>query len=156
VVQIFDSWASELAPQDFGVFSKPYIYQIIQSVRKTHPNLQLILYISNSGGLMERMAACEPDIISVDQRVDMRDAIARIGPKCAVQVCQAVHLSLWKYIPDQFWLSLTFSWLILPTPYFFASGWSFAGVQHCRFLDYVTSYSRKTRPCVHSLLVCLM
>lgn len=34
---------------------------------------------------MERMAALGPDIISVDQRVDMRDAIARIGPDFAVQ-----------------------------------------------------------------------
>jgi uroporphyrinogen decarboxylase len=54
---------------------------------QTHPDLQIILYISGSGGLMERMAQCSPDIISVDQRVDMRDAIARIGPGFAVQAC---------------------------------------------------------------------
>ena len=53
---------------------------------QTHPGLQIILYISGSGGLMERMAGCGPDIVSVDQRVDMRDAIARIGPDFAVQV----------------------------------------------------------------------
>ena len=35
---------------------------------------------------MERMAGCGPDIVSVDQRVDMRDALARIGPAFAVQV----------------------------------------------------------------------
>lgn len=85
-MQIFDSWASELAPQDFDVFSGPYIQRIIDSVRQSHPDLQLILYISGSGGLMERMAACKPDIISVDQRVDMRDALRRIGPDFAVQV----------------------------------------------------------------------
>jgi uroporphyrinogen-III decarboxylase len=34
VVQIFDSWASQLAPQDFEVFSAPYIKQIIADVRK--------------------------------------------------------------------------------------------------------------------------
>ncbi|KAK9904151.1 hypothetical protein WJX75_005475 [Coccomyxa subellipsoidea] len=85
VVQIFDSWASQLAPQDFEVFSAPYIKQIIADVRKTHPQLKLILYISGSGGLLERMAACQPDIMSIDQHVDMRDAIARIGPDFAVQ-----------------------------------------------------------------------
>jgi uroporphyrinogen-III decarboxylase len=53
---------------------------------QTHPDLQLILYISGSGGLLERMAACNPDIISIDQAVDMRDAIKRIGPSFAVQV----------------------------------------------------------------------
>ena len=85
-VQIFDSWASELSPQDFDVFAGPYIKRIVESVRATHPKLALILYISGGGGLLERMAAVAPDVISVDQRVDMRDAIARIGPGFAVQV----------------------------------------------------------------------
>ena len=30
MVQIFDSWASELAPQDFDIFSAPYINRIIE------------------------------------------------------------------------------------------------------------------------------
>ena len=85
-VQIFDSWASELQPQDFDVFAGPYIQKIIDSVRKSHPDLTIILYISGSGGLLERMAACRPDVVSVDQRVDMADAIQRIGPDFAVQV----------------------------------------------------------------------
>ena len=59
---------------------------------QTHPDLQIILYISGSGGLLERMAACAPDIMSIDQHVDMRDAIQRIGPKFAVQV----PFSLWQ------------------------------------------------------------
>ena len=33
VVQIFDSWASELAPQDFDIFSAPYIHRITQQVQ---------------------------------------------------------------------------------------------------------------------------
>ena len=86
VVQIFDSWASELQPQDFDVFAGPYIQKIIDSVRQTHPDLAIILYISGSGGLLERMAACKPDVVSVDQRVDMEDAIRRIGSSFAVQV----------------------------------------------------------------------
>ena len=32
MVQIFDSWASELAPQDFDIFSAPYIHRITESV----------------------------------------------------------------------------------------------------------------------------
>ena len=58
-------------------------------VRETHPDLTIILYISGSGGLLERMAAAQPDVISIDQRVDMRDAIQRIGPQFAVQVSPA-------------------------------------------------------------------
>lgn len=86
-VQIFDSWASNLAPQDYDVFAGPYINQIVDSVKKTHPDLPLILYISGSGGLLERMAKCNVEVISVDGSVDMKDAIRRIGPNFAVQVC---------------------------------------------------------------------
>lgn len=86
VVQIFDSWASHLSPQDFDVFCAPYIRQIVDSVKQSHPDLPLILYISGSGGLLERMTKCGTDIISVDQSVDLRDAIQRIGPNFAVQV----------------------------------------------------------------------
>ncbi|KAG2446921.1 hypothetical protein HYH02_008077 [Chlamydomonas schloesseri] len=85
VVQIFDSWASELQPQDFDVFSGPYIKKVIDSVRKTHPDLPIILYISGSGGLLERMAACSPDIISLDQSVDFTDGVKRCGTNFAFQ-----------------------------------------------------------------------
>ena len=85
-MQIFDSWASELAPQDFDVFAGPYIARVVDSVRASHPDLALILYISGSGGLMERMAALGVDVISVDHRVDLADALGRIGPDLAVQV----------------------------------------------------------------------
>lgn len=88
VVQIFDSWASNLSPEDFDVFAGPYIKQIINSVRKTHPSLPLILYISGSGGILERMAACKPDVISFDYTVDMVDGINRIGKDFGVQVRQ--------------------------------------------------------------------
>lgn len=87
VVQIFDSWASHLSPQDFDTFAAPYIKRIIDSVRSTHPNLPIILYISGGGGLLERMKACGPDIISFDGSVDMRDGIARVGRDVAIQVC---------------------------------------------------------------------
>ncbi|KAL0025848.1 hypothetical protein WJX79_006127 [Trebouxia sp. C0005] len=84
-VQIFDSWASNLAPQDYDIFAGPYINQIVDSVKQTHPDLPLILYISGSGGLLERMAKCNVEVISIDGSVDMKDAIRRIGPNFAVQ-----------------------------------------------------------------------
>jgi hypothetical protein len=59
---------------------------VIDSVKKTHPSLPIILYISGSGGLLERMAAANPDIISIDQSVDIVDGIKRVGSGFAIQV----------------------------------------------------------------------
>lgn len=84
-IQIFDSWASQLMPQDFEVFSGPYIKKVIDSFRKTHPHVPIILYISGGGGLLECMAACNPDCISIDQSVDIVDGIKRVGTKFAIQ-----------------------------------------------------------------------
>ena len=66
----------------------PYIKQIVASVKETHPDLPVTLYIFGSGGLLERMATFGGDCLSVDWTVDMVDARKRIGsvaPGLAVQ-----------------------------------------------------------------------
>ncbi|MFM7438909.1 MAG: uroporphyrinogen decarboxylase, partial [Snowella sp.] len=50
VVQLFDSWAGQLSPQDYEVFALPYQQQIVRQVKETHPDTPLILYISGSAG----------------------------------------------------------------------------------------------------------
>uniref|UniRef100_A0A1D1YQC1 Uroporphyrinogen decarboxylase n=1 Tax=Anthurium amnicola TaxID=1678845 RepID=A0A1D1YQC1_9ARAE len=84
-VQIFDSWATELSPVDFEEFSLPYLKQIVDSVRVTHPNLPLILYASGSGGLLERFHLTGVDVVSLDWTVDMAEGRRRLGPEVAVQ-----------------------------------------------------------------------
>eukprot|EP00210_Caulerpa_lentillifera_P004988 g4762.t1 len=85
VIQIFDSWASSLSPEDFDEFCVPYLTEIISEFKKDFPEVPVILYISGSGGLLERMKKCGPDVISVDQSVDIVDAIDRLGGDIAVQ-----------------------------------------------------------------------
>ncbi|XP_057979408.1 uroporphyrinogen decarboxylase isoform X2 [Malania oleifera] len=84
-VQIFDSWATELSPVDFEQFSLPYLKQIVDSVKKTHPSLPLILYASGSGGLLERLPLTGVDVVSLDWTVDMAEGRRRLGPDVAVQ-----------------------------------------------------------------------
>ncbi|KAG6600889.1 Uroporphyrinogen decarboxylase, chloroplastic, partial [Cucurbita argyrosperma subsp. sororia] len=84
-VQIFDSWATELSPVDFEEFSLPYLKQIVDSVKKTHPDLPLILYASGSGGLLERLASTGVDVVSLDWTVDMAEGRRRLGADVAVQ-----------------------------------------------------------------------
>ncbi|EXB25884.1 Uroporphyrinogen decarboxylase [Morus notabilis] len=84
-VQIFDSWATELSPVDFEEFSLPYLKQIVDTVRKTHPNIPLILYASGSGGLLERLALTGVDVVSLDWTVDMAEGRRRLGQNIAVQ-----------------------------------------------------------------------
>lgn len=45
-----------------------------------------LFYLAGSGGLLERMASCSPDIISLDQSVDFTDGVKRCGTNFAFQV----------------------------------------------------------------------
>ncbi|XP_041026873.1 uroporphyrinogen decarboxylase-like [Juglans microcarpa x Juglans regia] len=84
-VQIFDSWATELSPVDFEEFSLPYLKQMVDAAKRTHPNLPLILYASGSGGLLERLALTGVDVVSLDWTVDMAEGRRRLGQNIAVQ-----------------------------------------------------------------------
>lgn len=85
VVQMFDSWAGQLSPQDYDTFALPYQQQVVRQVKKTHPDTPLILYISGSGGVLERMGKSGVDIVSVDWTVDMAEARQRLGWEMKVQ-----------------------------------------------------------------------
>ncbi|MEH2011865.1 uroporphyrinogen decarboxylase [Nostoc sp.] len=85
VVQMFDSWAGQLSPQDYDTFALPYQQRVFQQVKQTHPDTPLILLVSGSAGVLERMGQSGADIVSVDWAVDMADARARLGKQVKVQ-----------------------------------------------------------------------
>lgn len=85
VVQMFDSWAGQLSPQDYETFALPYQQRVVQQVKKTHPDTPLILLVSGSAGVLERMAQSGVDIVSVDWTVDMAEARQRLGADFKVQ-----------------------------------------------------------------------
>ena len=85
VVQMFDSWAGQLSPQDYETFALPYQQRVFKKVKETHPDTPLILLVTGSGGLLEKMAKSGADIITVDWSVDMADARRRLGANLGVQ-----------------------------------------------------------------------
>ena len=82
VIQLFDSWAGELSPRDYAVFALPYEQKIFASINRSAPS---IIYINGSGTFLEQMAGCGADVLSIDWRVDLEDARARVGPKLTIQ-----------------------------------------------------------------------
>ena len=85
MVQLFDSWAGQLSPQDYDTFALPYQQQVVRQVKQTHPDTPLILYISGSAGVFKRLPLSGVDIVSVDWTVDMAEARAILGPDVGVQ-----------------------------------------------------------------------
>lgn len=85
MVQLFDSWAGQLSPIDYDVFAAPYQKRVVDQVKAKHPDTPLILYISGSAGVLERMATTGVDFISLDWTVDMADGCARLPEHLGVQ-----------------------------------------------------------------------
>ena len=85
VVQIFDSWAGQLSPKDYDTFAGPYQKKVVDIVKKEYPDTPIILYISGSAGILERMAKTGVDIISLDWTVDIKEAAERIPSKIGIQ-----------------------------------------------------------------------
>ena len=85
VIQLFDSWAGQLSPQDYDTFALPYQQRVFRQIKQTHPDTPLILLVTGSAGLLERMAKSGADILTIDWTVDMADARARLGKDMKVQ-----------------------------------------------------------------------
>lgn len=81
-LQIFDSWAGILAPCDFREFALPYVQRIIKDLAGT--NLPIIYFANNGATLLEDSVASGADVIGLDWRINIGDAIKRVGNK-AVQ-----------------------------------------------------------------------
>ncbi len=84
-VQIFDSWAGILAPDDYKEFELPYVKKIITSLKKQHPETPVIYFANNCAGIIKEVKKSGADVIGIDWRIDIADAIKRLGKKAAVQ-----------------------------------------------------------------------
>ena len=82
-VQIFDTWAGELAPDAFASFAAPYERAVIERVRAA--GVPAILYVNGCAGVLELMAQTKPDVLSIDWRIALDAARARVGPSFALQ-----------------------------------------------------------------------
>lgn len=83
VVQIFDSWAGILTPEDFRTFSLPYITRIVQTIKTM--GAPVIVFARNAGHSFEALAGIGADVLSVSWTEDLQDAKKMVNGKVALQ-----------------------------------------------------------------------
>lgn len=82
-LQIFDSWAGVLAPDDFAQFALPYVQSIISDLRKV-TDVPIIYFANNGATLLDLSKTAGADVLGLDWRVNIGEAVAKVG-KHAVQ-----------------------------------------------------------------------
>jgi len=76
VVQVFDTWAGRLPPDEYERWALPWVRRVVERIKGSVP---VILYVDGCAGILEAMAGSGADVLSLDARVRLSDARARIG-----------------------------------------------------------------------------
>ncbi len=82
-VQLFDTWASELGPEDFEKFVLPHLQKIVGRLKKK--DAPIIYYINGIGNLLSLAKETGADALGIDWRISLSEVRKRLGHNQVVQ-----------------------------------------------------------------------
>ena len=82
-VQIFDSWAGALGPEDYARFGAPYLARLIAGLKRE--GQPVIVFGVETGELLVQLAKTGADVVGIDWRVPLDAARRRVGASVALQ-----------------------------------------------------------------------
>ena len=99
-VQLFDSWAGSLSPDEYTRFALPSTRAVLEGIADL--GVPTILFGVGTGELLALMGSAGSDVVGVDWRVPLDEAHRRIGPGCALQgnLDPALCLAPWPVVAD--------------------------------------------------------
>ncbi len=99
-VQLFDSWAGSLSPDEYARFALPAVRSVIEGVAAL--GAPTILFGVGTGELLGLMGTSGADVVGVDWRVPLDEARRRVGPGVAVQgnLDPALCLARWEVVEE--------------------------------------------------------
>ncbi len=85
VVQLFDTWAWHLSPEDYSRYALPATKKVISILKERHPTTPITVYLRNAAGHLEAAATSGCQVLSVDCSISLADARKRLDPSIALQ-----------------------------------------------------------------------
>jgi uroporphyrinogen decarboxylase len=86
VVQLFDSWAGALAPDDYREYVLPYVQAVIRSFRAGFAAPPPVVYFgTDMNGMLPLLREAGADVLGLDWRIRLDDGWAQLGHGVAVQ-----------------------------------------------------------------------
>jgi len=82
-VQIFDTWAGVLTPFDYKEAVLPYVKKAISELKKQ--GVPIIYFANDCAGKLKEIRKSGADVIGIDWKIDIGDAIKKLGKKVVVQ-----------------------------------------------------------------------
>ena len=99
-VQLFDSWAGSLSPDEYARFALPATRAVLEGVADL--GVPTILFGVGTGELLGLMGSAGPDVVGVDWRVPLDEARRRVGEGHALQgnLDPALCLAPWPVVAE--------------------------------------------------------
>ncbi len=99
-VQLFDSWAGSLAPEEYARFALPATRAVLEGIADL--GVPTILFGVGTGELLPLMATAGSDVVGVDWRVPLDEARRRVGASHTLQgnLDPALCLAPWPVVAD--------------------------------------------------------
>ncbi|MFA5844724.1 MAG: uroporphyrinogen decarboxylase [Coriobacteriia bacterium] len=82
-VQVFDSWVGYVAPRDYEHSILPHTKRVIDEVSKK--GVPVIHFANGATSMIELVQRAGGDVVGVDWRLDMAEALQRIDPRFSIQ-----------------------------------------------------------------------
>jgi uroporphyrinogen decarboxylase len=82
-LQLFDTWAGTLSVPRFARFAGRALRRVLELLPSERP--PLILFVRGATHLLEELADVAMDVVSLDWRIDLGEAAARIGRRVSLQ-----------------------------------------------------------------------
>jgi uroporphyrinogen decarboxylase len=82
-LQLFDSWAGTLSPPDYRAGAAPHSTAVLAAVADL--GVPRVHFGTRTSELLTDLRDCGADVVGVDDRIPLADAIERLGPDVPVQ-----------------------------------------------------------------------
>jgi len=83
VIQVFDSWAGALSPEDYREYALPYSHVLVQQIQTT--GVPVVHFSTGTGAYVPLLHQAGADVLGLDWRVHLDEAWRRIDYQAAVQ-----------------------------------------------------------------------
>lgn len=82
IVQVFDSWAGALGPEQYRTFAVPYIQRIVQAIE---PLVPVIVFAKGAWFALSELADTGANVLGLDWTITPAFARAQVGHRLALQ-----------------------------------------------------------------------
>ena len=83
ILQVFDSWAGELSPADFQVFSLPYLRQISAALKSS--DIPLIVFAKGAWYALDDLCNSGYNVVGLDWQQDPAEAVKIANGRVTLQ-----------------------------------------------------------------------